>query len=97
MPGRGRGRGLWGTSSTWEFLSTEVMGVEEWRGGKRGDGAATGTLGIGRGLTDPFGDVSSSPDGAEDVSRTLVSSVSCTGFENLSRLRALEIDQRFKT
>ena len=97
MPGRGRGRGLWGTSSSWEFLFTEVMGVEEWRGGKRADGAATGALGIGRGLTDPFGDVSFTPDGAEDVSRTLVSSVSCTGFESLSRLRALEIDSRFKT
>ena len=97
MSGRGRGRGLWGTSSTWEFLSTEVMGVEEWRWGKRGDGAATVTLGIGRGLTDPFGDVSFTPDGAKDVSRTLVSSVSCTGFESLSRLRALEIDSRFKT
>ena len=63
----------------------------------RGDGAATGTLGISRGLTDPFGDVSSPPDGGEDVLRTLVSSVSCTGFETLSPLRALEIDKRFKT
>ena len=66
-------------------------------GGKREDGAATGTLGVGRGLTDPFGDVSFTPDGAKDVSRTLASSVSCTGFESLSRLRSLEIDSRFKT
>ena len=86
-----------GTSSTWEYLSTEVMGVEEWRWGKRGDCAATVTLGVGRGLTDPFGDVSSSPDAGEDVSRTLVSSVSCTGFETFSPLRALEIDKQFKT
>ena len=64
---------------------------------QRGDGAATGTLGVGRSPTDPFIDVSSPPDGAEDVSRTLVSSVSCTGFETLSPLRALEIDKRFKT
>ena len=71
--------------------------MEEWRGGKRGDGAATVTLGIGRGLTDPFSDVSFTPDGAEDVSCTLVSSVSCTGFETFSPLRALETDKQFKT